>query len=207
MAKKRPLVELEVSDVENPTPAVKATALVDQPAIEEAWLIFGKQQGQKPFEFETVSEERRLVMGPAMIPDIPIFRSDENGEYDVFFRKPTIEKIIKKWGKAGFHNCFNLMHNSDNPTNGVYLFESIMVDKERGIKTPSVFKKEYNDGTWIITLFVEDDVLWEEYIKTGRLQGFSVEGFFNMVFSKPNEFSESIDSALNAALSRLARVL
>lgn len=158
------------------------------------------------FEFKTASEERRLVMGPAMIPDIPIYRNDESGEYNGVFRKSTIEKVMKKMGMGGFHNQFNIMHDPMQPTQGVYLFEIMMVDKDRGIKTPSVFGKEFNDGTMIMTLFVKDDVTWEEYVKTGKLRGFSVEGFFSLLFRKERPETEEIGD-LEKCLTSLASML
>jgi hypothetical protein len=200
MKKDLPLVELIVSEVDSPSPGITRTALVDDPAIEETWLVFSKQAPQTPFEFKTVSSDRRLIMGPVMIPDLPIYRNDADGEYNAIFRKNTIETIMKKWGKAGYYNSFDIMHDDNQVTTGVYLFESMMVDESRGIKTPGVFGKDFNDGTWITTLYVENDTIWEEYVKTGKLKGFSVEGFFKMLFRKENEPVEDEDLQVIASV-------
>ncbi|MFO0453795.1 MAG: hypothetical protein ACK52I_34930, partial [Pseudomonadota bacterium] len=68
------------------------------------WLAWGGDAGiewaqrkleqidrEKKFSFSVVNNEERIVVGPAMIPDLPIFRKDETGEYYVFFDRKTIE--------------------------------------------------------------------------------------------------------------------
>lgn len=46
MKKKLPIIQMDITDdLENPQ-GMKAVALVDEPAIEEYWLKFAKQQGQ-----------------------------------------------------------------------------------------------------------------------------------------------------------------
>ncbi len=79
------------------------------------WLAWGGDAGiewaqrkleqidrQKMQSFSVVNNEERIVVGPAMIPDMPIFRSDSTGEYFVFFDKKTIETIaLKFYAKQG----------------------------------------------------------------------------------------------------------
>lgn len=178
--KKRPLIKLVVSDVKDEKPAVTFTSLVDNPAIESDWMAFSSQNDNAhQFEFKVASEERRIITGAAMIPDKPIYRNDENGEYDVEFDAPTIETVVKKWGKFGYHNKVNIMHSPDAKPDGVYLFESILVDSKRGIQAPTCLKEKFPDGTWIQSYYVENDAVWE-LIKQGKIRGFSVEGLFGM---------------------------
>ena len=65
---------------------ITAMGLVDMPAIEENWIALSKMQLAK------VDEERRMLYGPALIPDKEILRYDEKGEpYYVYFEKATVQ--------------------------------------------------------------------------------------------------------------------
>ena len=33
-------------------------------------------------------------------------------------------------------------------------------------------------GTWMASVKVEDDGIWNDYVKTGKVKGFSLEGYF-----------------------------
>lgn len=163
-----------------------------------------KVNGQK-FSFQITDKERRLITGPLMIADLPIYRRDEeHGEYMVVFRKPEIEKIIKKFGKSSFFNNVNWMHDDSNRPEGIYLFESMFVDKERGVSAPSVLEG-ITDGSWVGTYYVENDQVWED-IKQGKVVGFSVQGFFEMAMNAQRPV-ESTDDGLDAAFERLAKIL
>ena len=71
---------------------VFAISLVENPAIEENFMYFSKNG--KPQEFATTNNEKRIVMGAVMIPDVPILRMDAEGkEYNCFFSKDTIRRV------------------------------------------------------------------------------------------------------------------
>ena len=58
--------------------AIDAISIVSDPAIESEFIAL-KNQKQK-IQFKQVNEEKRLLIGPALIPDLPIYRQDSNGE-------------------------------------------------------------------------------------------------------------------------------
>ena len=33
-------------------------------------------------------------------------------------------------------------------------------------------------GTWMVSMKVDNDAIWEKYVKEGSVKGFSIEGFF-----------------------------
>lgn len=136
-----------------------------------------KQIDKAKFTFKS-DNEKRIISGPAMIPDQPIYRRSEDGEeYNVIFRKPTIEKIVSKYFKQQNTANFNLQHKKSLLAQGVYLIESFMIDEERGIKAPKGFE-DLPDGTWFISCKVDNDEIWDDFVKEGVFKGFSVEGFF-----------------------------
>ena len=168
-----PLYELVINENDEES-GVDFISLVDKPAIKRNWIAFAEQ---KQFSFKS-DNEKRIISGPAMIPDQPIYRRSEDGEeYNVIFRKPTIEKIVSKYFKQQNTANFNLQHKKSLLAQGVYLIESFMIDEERGIKAPKGFE-DLPDGTWFISCKVDNDEIWDDFVKEGVFKGFSVEGFF-----------------------------
>lgn len=180
MAKKLPVYELEISDEELNKSGVQYVAMVDDPAVQMDWQAFNEQ----PINF-VADQERRIVMGVLMRADFPIYRNDkERGEHYVQFKKETIDRIINKFSKLGYHNNVNLMHQKEAIAEGVYMRGSFQVDKSMGIMPPKGMDVE--DGSWIGQYFVENDQIWAE-VKAGTFKGFSVEGFFGYEFSAESE--------------------
>lgn len=173
---------------------VEAVALVDTPAIERNWMAFNKAE----HAFKIQNEERRIVSGPLMVADLPIFRVTPTGEeYYVIFRKPTIEKIAKKFMREGKTSAVNLMHNNKQVPEDVWFFNMFLIDSTMGIKTPKGFE-ELPDGSWFGSAQVDNDELWQE-IKAGRFRGFSVEGQFipSDKGEKPKDFIERVIEIIN----------
>jgi len=135
----------------------------------------------KKFTFQSfaiVNEDRRIISGPAMLANVPIFRSANGNVPDhyVVFKAETIYSIAQKFIKKGFGENFNLMHDSNQKTDGVSLFESFIVDSKRGILPMKGFE-DAQDGSWFISAKIDDEALWQR-IKSGEFRGFSVEGMF-----------------------------
>jgi hypothetical protein len=165
-----PLIEFKLSeDVEG----LQAIALVDTPAIGLNYQAFANHK------FEVINEDKRIVMGAAMIPDLPIYRRDERGEYYAIFKKETIKALVQKLFKENKHNNFNEQHNAFKILDGVYIYQSFITDAELGISAPSGFEN-VADGTWFIAAKVENDEAWAKVKKEGLLKGFSVEGVFDL---------------------------
>jgi hypothetical protein len=168
-----PVYQLEISDDLNDLSEVDFVALVDKPAIERNFLRFNENRTN----FVIQNEERRIVSGPLMLADTPIYRNDENGEYYVMFTKDTIEKIAQKFFKKGYQSNVNLMHDNNQAVDGVTMFESWIVDDSRGIASMKGFE-DVPQGSWLGSFLVENDSVWGK-VKSGEFKGFSVEGLFN----------------------------
>lgn len=135
--------------------------------------------------FAIQDEEERIITGPLMLADTPIYRNDGNGEYYVVFTKDTIKKIAQKYFKKGYQNNVNLQHDSGQVKEGITMFESWIVDEKRGVKPMKGFE-DVNDGSWFGSFKVENDDVWQ-MVKDGKVKGFSVEGIFNYVKDKTKE--------------------
>jgi hypothetical protein len=152
-----------------------------------------KVENQK---FAIQDEEKRIVTGAAMIADLPIYRRDDiRGEYYVVFDKESIFKIAKKWARGNKYDAVNAHHRTPI-MDGVSLFESYIIDRERGVMPPKGFE-EVADGSWFVSYLVDNDDVWAR-VKEGEFKGFSVEG----VFDFPEDKDEQILEALKEVLSK-----
>lgn len=196
-----PLYELVIKEDELDATGVDFIALVGQPAIKRNWAAFSDEV-LKTFVFKS-DKEKRIISGPAMIPDMPIYRRNDKGdEWEVVFRKPTIQRIIEKFFKQQNTANFNLEHKKNLLADGVYLIESFMIDEERGIKAPQGFE-DLPDGTWFISCKVDNDSIWNDFVKTGKFNGFSVEGFF---MEKPVEEFQEVTDFLSKLQPKLNKI-
>lgn len=165
------IVELVIKDEED---GQEAIALVDRPAIQRNFVAFS--EGTK-WEFKVDNEEQRIVSGPLLLSDTPIYRKDGDREFYVMFSKDTIKKIAIKFFRDGKQNNVNEMHNPKKALQNITLFESWISDKERGIKPMEGFE-DVPDGSWFGSMKIEDDATWAK-VKNGEFRGFSIEGYFS----------------------------
>jgi hypothetical protein len=128
-------------------------------------------------------EEKRIIIGPAMVPDLRIPRRTKNGEmYEVFFSAETIKMIAEKYMKNQYTRNNDLNHDG-TAVKDVYVVESWIKEDENDKST----KYGYGDlsvGTWFVAMKVaktpEGDKVWE-MVKNGELAGYSVSGWFEEV--------------------------
>jgi hypothetical protein len=156
------------------------------------WLAWGGDAGvewasrklqqidKTKLSFSIISEEKRIVSGPLMLADELIYRNNEKmGEHYVKFSADTIKMIAIKFAKKKYQNNVNLMHDPSQKVKGVTMFESWLVDTERGIMPMKGFEGVAN-GSWFGSFYVENEKVWQS-IKKGDYKGFSVEGLFDYI--------------------------
>lgn len=153
--------------------AVSYVALVDTPATERNFFAFNKKM-----KFQ-IDPQRRIITGVLMVADLPMYRVDETGyEYYVLFPAAEIEKIAQKFFKQKNTGNVNIMHDPKQQIDGVYMFESFIIDSKRGIKVPDGFTG-ITEGSWFGSYKVDNDQAWQSVLD-GTFQGFSVEGHFDL---------------------------
>lgn len=168
---------------------VYAISLVDKPAIISHWMAFS-EDAIAEYKFIETDKERRIVTGAVMIPDMPIKRIDENGvPYYVVANSETVEKTAMRFMKNGLTKAINTMHQSKLVPEGCYIFESFITDKQRGITEPLGYKKCPNK-TWFVSMKLDNEDVYNEFVKTGLLTGFSVECNYRLT-EKPSQ-SETV---------------
>ena len=188
-----PFIEFKLTD---DVEGLQAIALVDRPAIGVNYQAFETQK------FEVINEEQRIVMGAAMIPDLPIYRRDDSGEYYAIFKKETIKALVQKYFKESKQGSFNEEHDQFKILDGVYVYQSFITDEKLGISAPRGFEN-IADGTWFIAAKVDNDEAWAKVKEDGLLKGFSVEGIFDL---EPYKFKTMNKINLESVISTLKSV-
>ena len=151
---------------------ITAMGLVDMPAIEENWIALSKVQ------LSAINDERRMLYGPALIPDKEILRYDDKGEpYYVYFEKATVQAIAHQFFKKNLQHTNNLQH--EIPVTGVTVVESWLKEGKND-KSIELGLPDLPDGTLFIGTKVDEDHVWND-VKEGKVKGYSIEVFFNEV--------------------------
>lgn len=153
-----------------------SVSLVDFPAVETSFLCFNEE---KPKQLFFAKPEEHIITGIALRADLPIYRvNPKTGEeYYVVFNKETIKKMIARYSKQGMMNNVDLQHSGEL-VSGVYMVESFIINDERGIR-PKEFS-DIEDGSWVVSYYVEDDDLWEQIKNGNDLNGFSISCMANL---------------------------
>ena len=164
------IIEL-ILDEDSKVSGIDAISIVEAPAIESNFIALSNHQ----VKFATVDTEKRILMGPALIPNRPIYRNQDGEEFYVYFSKSTIEKAMQLYLTKGNQGNATLEH--DGKIQGLTLVESwIKVDAEKD--KSAAFGMNDPVGTWYVSMKVDNEEIWNEYVKSGKVKGFSIEGFF-----------------------------
>ena len=155
---------------------VFAISLVENPAIEIDFIALSKENSIKLAE---VSEEKRLLISPVLIPNQPIYRRDDKGnEFNIVFPEETILKAQQNFYKQGFQRNSNIEHDDNLTLNDVTFVESWIKEDDTHDKSLK-YGFDLPNGTWFAVMKVENDETWQK-VKKGEVKGFSIEGNFDL---------------------------
>tara|TARA_R110002124_G_scaffold234853_1_gene400157 strand:- start:143 stop:733 length:591 start_codon:yes stop_codon:yes gene_type:complete len=149
---------------------ISAISFVEFPAIEENFIALNEHK----VEMKTIDEDKRLVVGLALVPNKLIYRRNKGFEYNITFSEQTVRKASEKYLKSmKLHNT-TVAHETE--VEGVFLTESWIVEDPKQDKT-ALYGLDAPKGSWAVAMRVENDLLWKQ-IKDGDFLGFSIEGMF-----------------------------
>lgn len=179
-------------------------SVVKDPAIESNLVYFSK-------EAVTVfkDEEKRVIYSVVMRPDLDIFRSNIDGApANVYYTKETVEEAQINYFRNNGNSATNINHSDVADAKGIFPFESWIV-KDAKTDRANNFGLEVKEGDWVMGLKVDNDELWEEHIKTGKLDGLSVEATnINYELKQDEKMSkETIEEPKKTLLEKLDDLL
>jgi hypothetical protein len=151
---------------------IEAISIVDKPAIEENFIALKEQTKVNLTE---VDKEKRILMGAALIPNKNIYRTDGEDEYYIYFSDDTVRKASELFLMRGNQNKSTLEHQAE--LNGLTVVESWIIEDEVHDKSRK-YGLDMPVGTWMVSMKVNNEEVWENYVKTGLVKGFSIEGYF-----------------------------
>ena len=176
------IIEL-ILDEEDFEAGVEAISIVESPAIESDFVALKNQE----IKLAEVDKEKKIFMGALLIPNKPIYRNGSEGEYYIYFSKDTIVKASQMFLQNGNQSNSTLEHNQ--ALNGLTLVESWLVEDKAKDKT-ALYGLDVPVGTWMGSVKVNNDDVWNEYVKTNKVKGFSIEGYFADKMEAPKEAIE-----------------
>tara|TARA_R100000935_G_scaffold21581_2_gene40005 strand:+ start:4529 stop:5137 length:609 start_codon:yes stop_codon:yes gene_type:complete len=173
------IVEL-ILDEEFEDAGVEAISVVENPAIESDFVALNSQE----IKLAEVDKEKKILLGALLIPNKPIYRMGDEGEYYIFFSKDTIVKASQMYLRNGYQNNSTLEHAQT--LKGLTLVESWIVESETQDKSRK-YGLNVPIGTWMGAVKVNNEEVWQEYVKTNKVKGFSIEGYFADKMERPKE--------------------
>jgi hypothetical protein len=173
------IIEL-ILDEEQEDAGIEAISIVESPAIESDFIALKNQE----IKLAEINKEKRLLMGALLIPNKPIYRKGDEGDYYIFFSKETVVKASQLYLKNGNQSQTTLEH--EKSLNGLTLVESWIVENKEKDKT-ALYGLDVPVGTWMGSVKVQNEDVWNDYVKTGKVKGFSIEGYFADKIESPKE--------------------
>lgn len=178
-----------------------AVSLVEDPAIESNFIALSKER--VPIKLE---DEKRLLVGAALVPNKPIYRNVNGKEFYISFDEATIEKLAQDFLANDYQHNITVEHQ-DN-VDDIVVVESWIKTSENdksvgyGLNEPI--------GTWFIGMKVNNDQIWQR-IKDGYYKGFSIEAIVgldefinnnNLQLSMDKEFIDKLREIIYEAIGK-----
>ena len=177
------IIELVINE-EDSLSGIDAVSVVQNPAIQENFIALKRHE----VTLKEIDEEKRLLMGAALIPNKHIYRRNEKDEeYYIYFSEKTVRKASELFLMRSNQN--NATYEHKDKLNGMSVVESWIIEDEQHDKSKK-YGFDLPVGTWMISMKVNNDDVWND-VKEGKVKGFSIEGYFadklEMSFQDENE--------------------
>ena len=194
------IVEL-ILDEEQEESGIEAISIVESPAIESDFVALKGEE----VKLAEIDKEKRILLGALLIPNKPIYRKGKEGDYYIFFSKDTISKASQMYLRNGYQNNSTLEHSKD--LKGLTLVESWIVEDEVQDKSRK-YGLNVPVGTWMGAVKVNNEEVWNEYVRTNKVKGFSIEGYFADKMETPKDKTlEDLMSEDDILLNKIKDIL
>ena len=196
------IVELILGDDE--LTGIEAISVVENPAIEEDFIALKNEE----VKLAEVDKEKRILMGALLIPNKPIYRKKGDEEYYIYFSRDTVAKASQLYLMNGNQSKATLEHQ--HTINGLTLVESWLVEDEVHDKSRK-YGLNVPVGTWMGAVKANNDEIWNNFVKTGKVKGFSIEGYFADKMERPkepvNDFADLEEAEASEMLSYIRSIV
>ena len=160
------IVEL-LLDEDSLQAGIQAISIVESPAIESDFVALKEEER---VELKTIDEDKRVLLGAALIPNKPIYRKSGEDEYYIYFSQDTVRKASELFFINGNQNKATLEHQID--ITGLSVVEIWIIEGEKDKR--KMYGMDLPVGNWMVSMKVNNDEIWRNYIKNGKIKGFSI---------------------------------
>jgi hypothetical protein len=133
------------------------------------------------------NQEKRIIYSVAMRPNKQIFRKDINGEPAyITFDAEEVEKMQQSYFKSNNQGLAKMsLNHSDESITDVYPIESWIVLNPELDKSKTLMMEDVQAADLILGFKIDNDDVWEKFIKTGEVDGISLEAFLDYEIINP----------------------
>ena len=155
-------------------------SLVESPATKEYFIQLSEDEKKQVIEkateikLATADEEQRLLVGLVLEPNKPVYRNQDGEEFNIVFNEETIKNLAHSFFMNDYHKNSTIEHDMESKISDVAFVESWTVADPKKDKS-NAYGLEYPKGSWVIAMKVKSDEVWNDYVKTGKVQGFSID--------------------------------
>jgi hypothetical protein len=174
-------------------------SLVNDPAMEGVFVALKKQAEIK---FAEVDAEQRILMGLVLEPNKPVYRNQNGEEFNIVFNEKTVKDLSYGFFKSNSHKNSTVEHNQKGKIEGVTFVESWIVQDSEKDKSAN-FGFNYPKGSWLATMKVDNDDIWDNYVKTGKVKGFSIDAMLSLKEINLKSHKEMTNDDLFTKLSEI----
>jgi hypothetical protein len=181
---------------------VYAVSLVSDPAIGVQFITLSQQ---KEIQLATINEEQRILLGAVLIPNQPIYRNQDGHEFNIVFPAETIKQVQQNFSRQGYQNNSTIEHSGTQIEDVTFVETWIKEDEVHDKSVHYGFNEPV--GTWFAAMKVNNEDIWNNYVKTGKVKGFSIDGVFDMEkVNLKSEYSMNLNEIVNAIKDGFASV-
>jgi hypothetical protein len=192
--------ELKFNEGEND--GVYCISMVSDPAIGVQFVTLAEQ---KEIKLATINEEQRILLGAVLIPNQKIPRYQDGHEFNIMFPAETIKQVQQNFSRQGYQNNSTIEHSGTQIEDVTFVETWIKEDEVHDKSVHYGFNEPV--GTWFAAMKVNNDEIWNDYVKTGKVKGFSIDGVFDLEqVNLKSEYSMKLNEIVNAIKDGFASV-
>ena len=174
-------------------PNVFGISLVGTPAMESNYVKMSKENTTKLSEVEKIElsnqndlqlkvqdKEKRLLMGLVLEPNKLIYRYDQQTkeEYYITVNEETIVELAHDFIKNA-NQSYSTIEHDGKELDGVTFVENWIVE-DSNIDKSALYGLSYKKGSWVTVAKIDNEALWNDYVKNGVVQGFSIDAMVSL---------------------------
>ena len=106
-----------------------------------------------------LDEEKRIVVGFALVPEKRIYRRVKDKEFNIYFTKETVAQSSELFMKKLNLNKFTTEHEKE--VQGINVIESLVVEDAKNDKS-NIYNLGAKGGEWVVMSKIYNNEIWND---------------------------------------------